>query len=83
MEIFCDDNIDHGLANIVDARDAKTGKPFAFQLSIWNSLNVQQCLVALYLIAALHYGTDKVSGKAALRFCTDCSCSRSAVLPAA
>ena len=33
IQIFFDDNIGHGSANIVDARDANTGAPLAFQVS--------------------------------------------------
>ena len=33
IQIFFDDNIGHGSANIVDVRDVRSGEPLAFQVS--------------------------------------------------
>ena len=37
IQIFFDDNIGHGSANIVDVRDVRTGEALAFQVSVDDS----------------------------------------------
>jgi len=48
IQIFFDDNIGHGSANIVDVRDAKTGEPLAFQVCNCSSADPFQICCALH-----------------------------------
>ena len=45
IQIFFDDNIGHGSANIVDVRDVKSGEPLAFQVT---SHQLTVCFMPVY-----------------------------------
>ena len=43
IQIFFDDNIGHGSANIVDVRDVRTGEALAFQVSMDDTESRTKC----------------------------------------